>query len=32
MSSDPEEDCITLEALSEDDLHSIVLNPKRSGN
>ena len=30
MSSDPEEDCITLEALSEDDLRSIALNPKYS--
>ena len=28
MSSDSEEDCITLEALSEDDLRSIALNPK----
>ena len=28
MSSDSEEDCITLEALSEDDLCSITLNPK----
>ena len=28
MSSDSEENCITLEALSEDDLCSIALNPK----
>ena len=28
MSSDSEEDCITLEPLSEDGLHSIALNPK----
>ena len=28
--TDPEEDCITLEALSEDDLRSITLNPKYS--
>ena len=30
MSSDPEEDCITLEVLSEDDLRSIALNPEYS--
>ena len=28
MSSDSEEDCITLEALSKDDLRSIALDPK----
>ena len=28
--TDPEEDCIPLEALSKDDLRSITLNPKYS--